>query len=255
MSYSVRMKSGAVFSLLLLATTGCAGGQAAEKVTRRSAELIQTCAAFDPDYVSLHTAPSLVRPGTELTVSAVFQENPWSADRVPIACFDDWTLSQPDAAQWSADHSRLVVTQTAKPGALSITARLNGAQLTRSLVIVATDAVVLTGLWRQESVSCDDGASPSEPLRELLFHADGSWSGTFVPFEVRRDMEGQSAFDDTTGGLSLTIEGGNGLAANMDLSGEAKIQADGKLVLDGFWFGDGTDASAPGHSCRYVFQS
>lgn len=41
----------------------------------------------------------------------------------------------------------------------------------------------------------------------------------------------------------------------MDLSGEAKIQADGKLVLDGFWFGDGTDASAPGHSCRYVFQS
>lgn len=65
----------------------------------------------------------------------------------------------------------------------------------------------------------------------------------------------QSAFDDTTGALSLTIEGGNGLAANMDLSGEAKIQADGKLVLDGFWFGDGTDASAPGHSCRYVFQS
>lgn len=255
MTHSVHMTSGAVFSALLLVTAGCAGGQAAENGTRRSADLTRTCAAFDPAYVSLHTAPSVVRPGTELTVSAVFQQNAWSADTVPVACFDDWTLSDPAAAQWSADHSRLAVTQTATPGTLSITARLNGSQITRSLVIVATDAVVLTGLWRQESVTCEDGARPSEPLRELVFREDGSWSGTFVPFEARRDMVGQSAFEGTTGALSLTTEGGNGLAANLDLSGEAKIQADGKLMLDGFWFGDGTNATAAGHSCRYVFRS
>lgn len=250
MTTRVGVATAAIVGLIISAVAGCAAGP---PMTEDEIFDAETCAAFDPSVVSLQMEPRVARPGDALTITAGSQPAPWSYDRVRSACFDRWTLSDPAAGTWSSDHGTLTLAEAVLPGTLTVTARLNGANVVLPIVIVAKDAVVLTGLWSEASITCEDGFQPSEPVRELVLLADGSWSATYTPFEARRDFWGQAAFDPATKALSLAVESGNSVPVHLSLDGTATIGADGKLILDGFWFGDAGDPRATKRSCRYVF--
>jgi hypothetical protein len=104
-------------------------------------------------------------------------------------------------------------------------------------------ALKIVGTWRQSDAEC----GPAQPVRELIFEADGRYSVTWLPFETYRDYWGRYHYDPRAMRLSLTVEGGNYNPPDRALSGEARV-ADGALTLRGISLGtpqNGIRCSAP----------
>jgi len=244
-----RLSLLALFLLVALvpAAPAAAAGSAAMKALCEEAR--------GEDY-RLVLAPEVTRQGERLTVSAVARgpENPWGGP-VPVACFSRWTVSDPAAASLTADHSLLAIADDAVPGTtVRLTAEIDGKIAVAEFTVVARDAVVLTGHWRE----IGDAACPASvpPLRELRFLADGRFEATWTPFETYVDYWGTYAFDPKTGAISFTPTGGNHIPADADLVGRAALGPDGLLRLDELFFGSprgGAVAALPG--CSMIFQS
>ncbi|HEY6250138.1 MAG TPA: hypothetical protein VI685_09255 [Candidatus Angelobacter sp.] len=129
------------------------------------------------------------------------------------------------------------------------------------VIVYTNDDQPLVGFWREKSrVEClaQKETTSSQPIQELEFKAKGSFSVTWVPFEVYRDYWGSYTSDNSTGVLSLRIENGNYVPADFRGAGKFKLTDKDTLELTGLYL---SEKHAPGqpaatqvsNKCRYVF--
>lgn len=212
------------------------------------------CSAFANDrFMVLSASPATARQGETLMLRARVPQGPYAPKQVPITCLTDWVVSPPGAATLSSADGRLTIAMDAPaPEILTLTAQAPGGQVQLKTTLVGRDEVVLTGRWSQIEIDCGDAHPPREPVRELEFDALGGFTVTYMPFETYRDYWGQAAFVAAEERLTLTMTGGNATPSDPILNGAARIDSEGRLILDGFNLGEREPTERPG-PCRYTF--
>jgi hypothetical protein len=130
----------------------------------------------------------------------------------------------------------------------------NGRRVVSIEVHVYTDEVnPLVGQWHEESqIACEGGEdiTPEEPILEMIFRADGTFSVTWYPFEVYEDYWGTYTYDLAAGTLALEVTNGNYIPDNLDTSGTFALDEQGRLILEDMWLGapgDGGSEIQCGH--------
>lgn len=210
-----------------------------------------TCDSYGQDdslSIGIVIAPG--RPGGELDLHA--NEALHGMVAVPLKCFTRWSSSDP-AVTVAAERGKVVIGRDATPGRdVEIAGTLGDRTVRARFRIAPAEGPVLTGFWSQASVDCH-GPVPNQPLRELRFNSDGRFAVTFVPFEVRQDYWGTVEFDPAAGRIGFAVERGNTVPGDLMLKGQARVEGDNQLLIDGVYFG-GLDAGPPAGGCSYVFQ-
>lgn len=231
-----------LLSALALATTIAAAPQ----------EPRPDCAAFASDRVMIIANPEVARQGQTLSLRAYSPRLNEASVTIPLVCLSDWRIA-PEGAAALTDDGGLAIAPDAPAGqTLTVGATAPSGFASWETRIVGANEIVLTGFWRQVDVTCPQGGTPSEPVRELEFTALGGFSVTFQPFETYRDYWGKITFDAGGGMLSLEVEDGNYRPSGAILSGRATLEGS-RLTLDGFNLGDRA-ATRPVTPCRYVFE-
>lgn len=202
--------------------------------------------------VRLIVNPLVARPGATLKI---FSDHPLGYAPpldVPDELLTRWRASPAGAATFSEDGTQARISETATPGgALTLTALYCGKEdVSIRVPIVGKDEPVIVGFWRQDSVSCTAETPTHQPVKELAIEADGTFSVTYQPFESYRDYWGTQRFDYRSGSLEMSVTGGNQPPAAPDLSGKASLENEKRLVLEGFYLGEG--GRPAGASCDYV---
>ena len=239
----------AALPLAACASTAAAAPEDVAAVRSPPAE----CEAFAADRVQLTAIPNVARQGETLGLWAYVRQGPYAPKEVPLACLDRWTVNPAGAAVVSPDGTRLTIAADAPAGEiLTVTARAAGNFTYLTTAIVGRDDIVLTGRWRQTAVDCPAGASPRDAVQELEFDSLGGYSVTYLPFETYKDYWGGARFDAAGSRLTLTVDQGNRRPVGAVLEGGARIDGDGRLILDGFHLGP-QNPQGPSNRCRYVF--
>jgi hypothetical protein len=156
---------------------------------------------------------------------------------------------------------------------------LQAADVTADGKVDITDGVALLGyLFRGEApppapfTGCGTAPDPSDlgcaasaacpstevaadsPIMELLFDADGSFSVTWMPFEVYVDYWGTYTYDRSTGTVLLHVEGGNYVPPDVQVGPGKFSVAGGSLHLEGIWLGSSRDVAPVTGRCGQTFQ-
>jgi hypothetical protein len=134
-------------------------------------------------------------------------------------------------------------------------------QRTIGVLIYTSEDQPLVGFWREKSRSecgTEKETISSLPIQELEFRAKGWFSVTWMPFETYRDYWGSYTADNSTGALSLKIEGGNYVPRNFRGVGKFKLTGKNTLELTGVYLGNknnsGQDSTTQvSEKCRYLF--
>jgi hypothetical protein len=120
-------------------------------------------------------------------------------------------------------------------------------------VHVYSDAAMpQVGTWRERGVvSCDDGSimDPVDPIGEVVFWADNTYSVTWQPIEIARDYTGSAVLDN--GSISLAIRGGI-VPASFDGVGELQMPDVNTIRLNDVWLGTRTPSTFVG--CGHVLE-
>lgn len=221
---------------------------AAALITGPAQDAEPPCEAYDSDELSIGIALAAGRPGGELAIHA--NDGLHGMISVPLKCFTRWSSSD-SAVTVAPERGRIVIASGATPGRdVEIAGTLGSRTVRTRFRIAPAEGPVLTGFWSQASVDCG-GPVPRDPLRELRFNSDGRFAVTFVPFEVRQDYWGSVEFDPAAGRIGFLVDRGNSVPGGLMLKGRAEADGEGRLVMDGVYFG-GLEA-APAGGCRYVF--
>lgn len=238
--------------LLAAVPAGCASTPTEPEVAQ-PAPLPAECAAFIADRVLLTIGAEVARQGATVPLRAYVPQGPYSPKQVPLTCLRGWTVNPAGSAEISIDPPTLTIAANAPAGEiLTLGADAPGGFAYLTTMLVGRDELVLTGRWRQTDVECAEGPPPPEPIRELIVNAMGEYSVTWMPFETYKDYWGKARFDAAGRRLTLTVDGGNRPPVGAQLEGEASIDAEGRLILDGFHLGP-ENHIGPAHRCRYVF--
>ncbi len=241
--------AAAFSAALILAACAQAPEQPASAQQRAPERIITDHPSCDA-HPAIFVSPRIARQGATLKLVVEEPVGAYAPRNIPSELVTGWTASPADQVSLAADGSALTVMPSAKAGAdVTLSAKFCGRPMTRTIRIVGKDEPVLTGMWRQESVTCT-GETPSEPLRELDIKDNGEFSITYAPFESYRDFWGAADANMTAGTLAFTITGGNRVPAGAKLTGKAGLAPDGKLILDGFFL---SQPESTGGQCRYVF--
>jgi hypothetical protein len=169
-----------------------------------------------------------------------------------------WSVEPSEGATIDAGTGRFTVEPGTPSGEVyTVTADVeNGRRLVSVEVYVYTpEANPLVGLWREEAqLACDTSEDevPEERIGELRFDADGTFSVTWMPFEIYKDYWGSYQFDSQQGTLHLDVEGGNYVPEDVDGSGSFLIDEQGRLVLRDMWLGTPHGGSGVAH-CGHRF--
>jgi hypothetical protein len=168
-----------------------------------------------------------------------------------------WSIDPPGPVSIDASTAVLRVASSTPSGyAFSVVANVDDGRryiVKRGVVYRRTDRPIV-GTWSEVSrKSCRTGevVTPQERLRELVFHADGTFHVTVQPFEVYKDYWGTYIADSTTGRLTLQVTGGNRIFEGIDGYGRFRFDDSGHLILTDLSFG-----AYPGdrkRGCQYVF--
>ena len=176
----------------------------------------------------------------------------------PVDACATWSASPTDGATIDAETGVFTVDPgTASGKVFTVTADVeDGRRLVSIEVYVFTpEANPLARNWREEAqLACDtlEEVAPEEPIGELQFRADGTFSVTWMPFELYRDYWGSYRYDSEGGTLDFAIEGGNYVPEDVDGSGSFVIDEDGRLVLKDMWLGTWM-GSTGGANCGHIF--
>jgi len=188
--------------------------------------------------------PPALAPGASLSLTPRFTTHPGSVEPVPAACLEEVVLSGP--ATLEADGRTVTINADAAPGAVvQVEGKVGEAGLSGRILVYLEEAQPLAGRWSQPEEACaKEGA---EPVRELIFHPDETFSLTWTPFEIYRDYWGTYTFAD--GLLTLIPEDGNHIPPDAGFSGEVELSS-GTLHLPTALFG----APVQGVACAAPFQ-
>ena len=128
--------------------------------------------------------------------------------------------------------------------------------------VVTSETQPLVGNWGEDvRYHCATGEElqpEGDRIGEVLFFANGQFSVTWIPFELRRDYWGSYSFDLDAGTVELVIDAGNYIPDDADLEGTFFVDAEGRLVLLDIWLGaapSGTAEPACGHRLTGGFRS
>jgi len=197
-------------------------------------------------------APREVRQGASVTLDPAWTSSPGAFDRIPQTCVEGLTSSAPDHVRIAKDGRSVTVTADAPPGLMAtLKGRIGTTVIQGQIRVVGIGEGPLAGARRQTTIACEDGQAAPTSVEELKFTAAGAFDVTWRPFETYRDYWGTYVYDPTTHRLTLTVTGGNHVPANLDLEGEARLQADGSLALSGLWLGQ--PEPGPARTCAYTF--
>ena len=176
----------------------------------------------------------------------------------PVDACATWSVEPSDGASIDAQTGVFTV-EDAVPGGEVYTVTADVEDRRR---LVSIDAYVFTPEadplgrnWREEAqLACDtlEEVASEEPIGELQFRADGSFSVTWMPFELYRDYWGSYRYDSEGGTLDLAVEGGNHVPEDVDGSGSFVIDEDGRLVLQDMWLGTWMEGTG-GANCGHIF--
>lgn len=246
-------KTSSMTAILTLAACNAHGDKAVGPAASEPTPTTE-CAAYAGRRTHLVAHPGIARQGVTLELRAYVRDAPHlPPEYVPTSCLRDWRIVPAAAATVSADGSGLNIAADAPAGErLTVTAEAPGGFTYLETNIVGRDDIVLTGMWRQVEIECPSGDTPREPIRELEFTSLGGFSVTWLPFEVYKDYWGKARYDAGEGRLTLTVEGGNNVQGGLLLSGQARLDDDGRLTLNGVYLGDQRPVYPPS-PCRYVF--
>jgi len=215
-----------------------------------TASAAESCALEKGDVYRLALTPEITRQGATLAVSALSaggEQDTWGG-RVPLKCLKGWTVSDPKVATLSADHASLAIAADAPPGTeVRLSARLDGQEVVKSFTVVARDAVVLTGFWKEVGDADCPVGNPS--IMELHFLPDGKFELTWQPFERYVDYWGDYSFDPASGAIVFKPTGGNHVPKDADWEGRATVGADGLLRFSDLFFGSPSHGPRPPTTC------
>lgn len=215
-----------------------------------TADAAESCALEKGDAYRLALTPEISRQGATLAVSALSaggEQDTWGG-RVPLRCLKRWTVSDPKVATLSADHASLVIAADAPPGTeVRLSARLGGQEVVKSFTVVARDAVVLTGFWKEVGDADCPVGNPS--IMELHFLPDGKFELTWQPFERYVDYWGDYSFDPASGAIVFKPTGGNHVPKDADWEGLTTVGADGLLRFSDLFFGSPSHGPRPPTAC------
>lgn len=176
-----------------------------------------------------------------------------------VAACATWSVSPAEGAHIDPDSGVLTIEATTPSGSVFTVS----ADVEKGRRVVSIDVHVFTpednpfvGIWREEAqFACDSGEelTPEERIRELRFRADGSFSVTWMPFEVYRDYWGTYEYDLATGNLSLQVTEGNYVPDDIDGSGSFAFDEQGRLLLQDIWLGSPHGSTGPAH-CGHRFR-
>jgi len=200
-----------------------------------------------------------VPPGALIAPSVYWTTRPGNYNRIAPTCLTGWSLSDGAPAVVHAGLG-LVITAPAAPEGMKfeISARIAGQSrdITASGSVRVTDPAShpLAGTWAEvQEKSCRGGAwrKPTEPIGELVFKADGTFTLVRVPFERYFDYWGTYRHAAVSSELTLKITGGNRIPSERSAKGKARVMPSGELLLEDLppW-----SAEAGGAVCSRRFQ-
>lgn len=160
----------------------------------------------------------------------------------PVEVCASYRLTPETGATYDAAAGTLTVSADAAHGTVfELTADVEDGRATvKSVITVYTpEANPLVGTFQEiAQIDCKNAmeSAPEPAMQELWFHADGTFSATWMPFETYFDYWGTYAFDVAKGTLDLTVDGGNYVPPDVDGSGTFRFDGD-ELVLEDMWLG------------------
>jgi hypothetical protein len=178
--------------------------------------------------------------GTPTAVEACVE---WSIEPVEGVAIDATGLLSVDASV--ATGTTISVTADVEAGRRVLTADFE--------VYVPLEYDIL-GYWTETMQLPCDGGAPFEPdpvIGEMVFQNTGEFSVTWTPFEVYYDYWGTYTYDEGTGALVLTVDGGNYVPEDIDGEGTATV-VDGVLTLEDMWLGVAQEPVTP-VACGHTF--
>jgi hypothetical protein len=193
-------------------------------------------------------------PAGDTQLSLVWIEfgTPMSVD----ACVE-WSIAPVDGVAID-DSGRLTVDASVPAGTtISVTADVEAGRriLMADFEVYVPVTYDIIGFWTEvEQLACDSGLAfdPEPIIGELVFENTGEFSVTWTPFEVYFDYWGTYTYDEGTGALVLSVDGGNYVPPDIDGEGTAMVMG-GQLVLQDMWLGTAQEPVTP-VACGHVFE-
>jgi hypothetical protein len=161
----------------------------------------------------------------------------------PVKACVSWSV-EPKVGAHIDPQSGLLTVDKATPNGTVFTVSANVENgrkiLTTKVHVFEPEANPLVGMWREKTqtrCNSEKVAVPDLPIEELEFRADGTFSVTWVPFEIYKDYWGAYSYDLKQGTIELVVEGGNDVPPGIDGNGSFEITQSGQLTLKDIWLG------------------
>jgi hypothetical protein len=177
----------------------------------------------------------------------------------PVDACATWSVEPTEGASIDSQTGVFTVDATTPSGSVfTVSADVeNGRRVVSIEVHVFTpEANPLVGIWREEAqFACGTGEEvvPDDAIGELRFWADGTFSVTWVPFEVHFDYWGTYTYDLADGTIDLVVVTGGGYVPDdIDGGGLFNFDEQGRLILKDIWLGTSPGGTGPAN-CGHRF--
>lgn len=202
-AYHRRMRGarGGLWCLSVLSLAGCSGGAG----PGGDDEPPGACSLAGEDLANLTHSFSLglvaqARPGQTVDVNLGYDECCYFFQKRDDVCAA-FSVTPEGAATIDPVTGVLAIPASTPSGTtLHVSADVQDGDRTIDfdLHVYTYEAMPQVGVWTEREVlSCTDGSAraPVEPIGEVVFWADGSYSVTWQPFEIFRDYLGRATID------------------------------------------------------------
>ena len=168
-----------------------------------------------------------------------------------------WSLAKPvQGVSIDADSGLLHVQDDVANGtSLRVVAWVGtGQKFEEDVTVFTAEANPFVGIWQEVAqLSCEteEELGVLDPIRELVFYADGSMRITWFPFEIYVDYGGEYRFAD--GSLTLVPREILYLPQFIDPTGSYSFEDAGRLVLSDLWLGTPPNRPNAPVNCGHIF--
>jgi dienelactone hydrolase len=178
----------------------------------------------------------------------------------PVHDIVQWSVTPSDGAAIDRQTGVLTIGADTSPGSVfTVTASVENGKYTPSVEVhvFTPESNPLVGNWHEVGqITCDNQQEvsvDSNRIGELVFNADGTFSVTWMPFEVYKDYWGTYTFDLAAHTLSLSVQSGNYEPGDVHGSGRFSIDAQGRLHLEEMWLGTPQQNPNAPLACGHIF--